>query len=210
MLSLVTLINRLGAMIFPFLAVYLGTVIGFDIKQVGWIMSAYGIGSMLGSILGGRLTNQYGHFKVMFGSLLISSLAFIGLMFLTTFIQWLGFIMLATMIIDSFRPAIFVAMDFYSTEENKTRSISLIRLMINLGIGIGPLVGGYLAVKYGYNWLFIIDAATCVLAAIFLYWKLGHTDNNFSPKKKEAIKASNTNVKSVSYTHLTLPTILRV
>jgi len=190
---LVTLINRLGAMVFPFLSVYLGTVIGFSITQVGWIMSAYGIGSMLGSLVGGKLTDRFGHIKVMIASLLLSCFAFLGLMYLNTFWQWLGFIMLATMIIDSFRPANFVAMDVYSTEENKTRSISLVRLMINLGVGIGPLVGGYLAVKYGYNWLFIIDAVSCVLAAIFLYAKLGHTDNG--PALKDNREAIEENIK---------------
>lgn len=189
MLSWVTLINRCGAMVFPFLSVYLGTVIGFSVRDVGWIMSAYGVGAMVGSMLGGKLTDHFGHIRVMVGSLLLSSLAFLGLMYLQTFYQWLGFIMLATMITDSFRPANFVAMDHYSNLENKTRSISLIRLMINLGIGIGPLIGGYLAVKFGYTWLFIIDAVTCVLAAIYLYLQLGHTDSGKSLKKERiAIK----------------------
>ena len=174
MLSLVTLINRIGAMVLPFLAVYLGTVIGFDITEVAWIMSAYGIGSMLGSIIGGKLSNYFGFLKVMIGSLILSCFAFIGLLYLESFYQWLFFVMLATMITDSFRPANFLAMDAYSTKENKTRSISLVRLMINLGIGIGPFIGGYLAVKFGYSWLFIIDAVSCLLAALFLYVKLGN------------------------------------
>lgn len=137
-------------------------------------MSAYGVGAMLGSIIGGKLSNHFGFLRVMIGSLLLSCFAFLGLLYLETFYQWLGFVMLATMITDSFRPANFLAMDAYSKEENKTRSISLVRLMINLGVGIGPLIGGYLAVKFGYKWLFIIDAVTCVLAAIFLYVKLGN------------------------------------
>lgn len=187
MLSWVTLINRIGAMVFPFLSVYLGTHLGFSITEVGWIMSAYGIGSMIGSIVGGNLTDRFGFFKVMTGSLLLSAFVFVGLLYLETFYQWLGFVMLATMITDSFRPANFVAMDHYSTAENKTRSISLIRLMINLGVGIGPLIGGFLAVKFGYNWLFLIDAATCVIAALFLYTKLNHTDG-FSTKPGEKSK----------------------
>jgi len=174
MLSLVTLINRIGAMVLPFLSVYLGTIIGFDITEVAWIMSAYGVGSMLGSIIGGKLSNYFGFLKVMIGSLILSSFAFVGLLYLESFYQWVFFVMLATMITDSFRPANFLAMDAYSTKENKTRSISLVRLMINLGIGIGPFIGGYLAVKYGYSWLFIIDAVSCLLAAIFLYVKLGN------------------------------------
>ena len=188
MLSWVTLINRIGAMVFPFLSVYLGTNLGFSYTQVGWILSAYGVGAMIGAIVGGNLTDRFGFFKVMIGSLIMSSFVFVGLLYLESYYQWLGFVVLATMITDSFRPANFVAMDHYSTEENKTRSISLIRLMINLGVGIGPLIGGFLAVKFGYNWLFLIDAATCLLAALFLYIKLKGTDNHAIQKIDDKVE----------------------
>jgi predicted MFS family arabinose efflux permease len=208
MLSLVTLINRIGAMVLPFLSVYLGTIIGFDITEVAWIMSAYGIGSMIGSLIGGKLSNYFGFLKVMIGSLILSSFAFIGLLYLESFYQWLFFVMLATMITDSFRPANFLAMDAYSTKENKTRSISLVRLMINLGIGIGPFIGGYLAVKFGYSWLFIIDAVSCLFAALFLYVKLGNVkiikeeakilDVDFAEQPQGLEGSSNKNAKGKS------------
>ncbi|WP_317046416.1 hypothetical protein [Pukyongia salina] len=44
LLSLVTFINRAGAMVIPFLSLYLVSDKGFSLPQVGWIMSAYGLG----------------------------------------------------------------------------------------------------------------------------------------------------------------------
>jgi predicted MFS family arabinose efflux permease len=57
----------------------------------------------------------------------------------------------------------------YSTVENRTRSVSLIRLAINLGFSIGPAAGGFIALYLGYKWLFVIDALTSMLAGLMLY-----------------------------------------
>jgi predicted MFS family arabinose efflux permease len=45
-LALTMFINRSGSMVLPFLSVYLSGVLGFSIRQVGLIMSIYGLGSI--------------------------------------------------------------------------------------------------------------------------------------------------------------------
>ena len=47
-LTLVTFINRAGTMVLPFLSKYLKEDLSFSYSQVGWIMVAFGTGSMLG------------------------------------------------------------------------------------------------------------------------------------------------------------------
>jgi predicted MFS family arabinose efflux permease len=48
-------------------------------------MSSFGAGSVLGSWLGGRLTDKLGFYDIMVGSLLTSGLAFIGLQYIKGF-----------------------------------------------------------------------------------------------------------------------------
>ncbi|GAL61499.1 probable multidrug resistance protein [Algibacter lectus] len=50
-LALITLINRAGTMVIPFLSLYLTENLDFTLKDVGWIMSAFGLGSVVGSCL---------------------------------------------------------------------------------------------------------------------------------------------------------------
>jgi MFS family permease len=69
---------------------------------------------------------------------------------------------------DAFRPAMFVALNAYSKEENKTRSVTLIRLAINLGFSAGPAIGGLIITGIGYYALFWVDGVTCILAAFVL------------------------------------------
>ncbi|HET8803517.1 MAG TPA: MFS transporter, partial [Aequorivita sp.] len=64
LLALVTFINRAGAMVIPFLSLYLINVEGFTLPQVGWIMSCFGLGSLVGTYFGGRLTDTIGFYKV--------------------------------------------------------------------------------------------------------------------------------------------------
>ena len=47
-------------------------------------------------------------------------------------------------------------------------SPALIRLAVNLGFAIGPAIGGLVAARIGYNWLFWIDGLTCISAGLFL------------------------------------------
>ena len=64
-LALITLINRAGTMVIPFLSLYLTKDLNFTFAQVGWVMSAFGLGSVVGSWLGGKLTDKIGYYKVM-------------------------------------------------------------------------------------------------------------------------------------------------
>jgi len=180
-LSLITLINRAGTMVIPFLSIYLIKDLAFTLKEVGWIMSAFGLGSVIGSWIGGKLTDKIGYFKIMAVSLLLTGILFIGLQYIHDFYWFCVGIFIIMVIADSFRPAMFVAVSAYSKPENKTRSITLIRLAINLGFSAGPAVGGMIILGLGYGGLFWVDGITCIIASLLLI-------NVLSPKKTKVIK----------------------
>ena len=167
-IALITLINRAGTMVIPFMSLYLTESLNFTLEDVGWIMSAFGLGSVAGSWLGGKLTDKIGYYKVMLYSLLATGLLFIALQYLNTFVTFCLGIFLVMLVADMFRPAMYVALSAYSKPENKTRSITLIRLAINLGFSAGPAVGGIIITTIGYSGLFWIDGVTCIIATIVL------------------------------------------
>ena len=179
-LSLITLINRAGTMVIPFLSLYLTKSLDFTLKDVGWIMTCFGFGSVIGSWLGGKLTDKIGFYKVMKISLFLTGILFIALQYVTTFIGFGIGIFLVMLVADTFRPAMFVALSAYSKPENKTRSVTLIRLAINLGFSAGPAVGGLIITSLGYNGLFWVDGVTCILATFLLI-------NVLNPKKSKVV-----------------------
>jgi predicted MFS family arabinose efflux permease len=167
-LALITFINRAGTMVLPFLSKYLKEDLNFTYSEVGWIMVAFGLGSMLGSWIGGKLSDKIGFYKIMIFSLFTSGILFILLQYITTF--WaLCFAMFIIMAIsDMFRPAMFVSLSVYAKPENRVRALSLVRLAVNLGFTAGPALGGLIIIGMGYQGLFWIDGITCI-AAILIF-----------------------------------------
>ena len=165
-LATITFINRAGTMVLPFLSKYLKEDLHFSYSQVGWIMVSFGLGSMLGSWLGGKLTDKVGFYKIMIFSLFTSGIGFFIIQYITSF--WgLCFAMFGIMVFaDMFRPAMFVSLGAYAKPENRTRALTLVRLAVNLGFAAGPALGGLIIMNIGYQGLFWVDGSTCILAIL--------------------------------------------
>ena len=168
LLALVSLINRSGTMVVPFLTIYLKSKMGFSYLEIGTIMSVFGVGSLIGTYSGGKLTDKIGFYPVLFWSLFLGGLSFILLGFLTSFLAWCIAITILGMVGEAFRPAIYTGLASYSEGSYQTRGTSLIRLAVNLGISVGPAIGGFIAYNIGFAGLFWADGLTCIAAALFM------------------------------------------
>lgn len=165
-LAIITFINRAGTMVLPFLSKYLKEDLQFTYGKVGWIMVAFGFGSMLGSWLGGKLSDKIGFYKIMVFSLFSSGIFFFALQYITSF--WglcIGMFSIMTLA-DMFRPAMFVSLATYAKPENRTRALTLVRLAVNLGFAAGPALGGLIIMGMGYKGLFWVDGTSCVVAIL--------------------------------------------
>lgn len=187
-LALVTLVNRAGTMVIPFLSLYLTSQLEFSLKDVGWIMSAFGLGSVVGAWFGGKLADRIGYYPVILWSLVISGLMFIGLQYIESFLGFCIAIFLLLVVADTLRPAIYVAINTYSKSENKTRSVTLIRLAINLGFTMGPAVGGIIIASVGYGGLFWLDGITCIGAGLLFIILLDKKQSKIESQKTASIK----------------------
>jgi predicted MFS family arabinose efflux permease len=165
-LTIVTFINRAGTMVLPFLSKYLKEDLHYSYNEVGWIMVSFGVGSMAGSWLGGKLSDKIGFYKVMVFSLFTSGLMFFIIQYIESF--WgLCIGMFSIMVIaDMFRPAMFVSLGAYAKPENRTRALTLVRLAVNLGFAAGPALGGLIIMSIGYKGLFWADGASCIVSIV--------------------------------------------
>ncbi|MCP4883850.1 MAG: MFS transporter [Flavobacteriales bacterium] len=187
LMALTMLINRAGAMVIPFLSLYLTNFLDFTLEDVGWIMSCYGFGSLAGVFIGGKLSDTFGYYKVMYLSLLGTSLIFFSIQFVTDFYSLCLGVFSLTLIADMFRPAVWVALDDYSEVENRTRSVTLIRLAINLGFSLGPALGGLLITYISYSSLFWVDGITCLIAS-FIIIRFLHQKSQIKKDSKDTKK----------------------
>lgn len=190
-LSIAMFINRSGSMVLLFTSLYLTKELHFTIAEAGLALSFYGIGSVLGSYAGGWLTDRYHFYNIMFYSLISSGFILLLLLVAKTPVFISSVIFIYAFAADIFRPANSKAIAAYSSPENRTRSVSLVRLAVNLGFSVGPAVGGFIALYLGYKLLFVIDAITSVAAAGLLFMYL--------PKKElEQSKVTSAEIKDSS------------
>ncbi|MCE3076428.1 MFS transporter [Chryseobacterium gwangjuense] len=186
MLALVMLINRAGSMVLPFLGVYMTDHLKFSIENTGIVLSFFGIGSVIGSWLGGYITDKIGEYKVQYISLLLSVPLFCLIPIFKTEVGVATIILLQSIVSDAFRPANSVAITKYAKPENITRAFSLNRMAVNLGFSIGPALGGILS-AISYEFLFFTNAFAALSAGI-LYIIFFRKRNKLAKLKAKKVK----------------------
>ena len=171
-LSLALFINRFGAMVLAFLTLYLTNRLDFTMVEAGGILSAFGLGSLVGSFASGKLCRPLGAIRTQIIGLLV---AVPCCLMVPLFESWTGvasMMFLFSGFSESVRPANNVAVSQLTTPEQTTRAFGLQRMAVNLGFSFGPAIGGVLA-EIDFVWLFVVDGITTCLGGLILLWFFG-------------------------------------
>ena len=200
LLALGMLINRSGTMVLMFASLYLTRDKGFSLESAGFIMGFFGAGSIAGSIAGGWLTDRWKPLPVMTLSLLLSGFVLFFLPLADSAPSISALIFANAFFADMYRPANSAAMAMASRPENRTRSVSLVRLAANLGFSIGPAAGGFIAMELGYVPVFLLDAATSMLAGLVLFFSFrGQLFTSASQRSAKAVPAGRSAYADLPY-----------
>ncbi len=178
-LSLVMLVNRSGTMVIPFMTIYLTQRLHYSITLAGYVMGLFGAGSIVGALIGGKLTDKTGFYPVQLITLSGGGILFIVLGQMQSYALICSVTFLLSVVNEAFRPANASAIAYYSTKENRVRSYSLNRLAINLGWAAGGALGGFLA-SHNYSLLFWVDGCTNITAALLLRLALSPAKSRIS------------------------------
>ncbi len=167
LLALATLVNRAGTMVIPFLALHFTRNLGFSASQAGAALAVYGIVSLLTSPFAGRLADRVGSQRILRISLLLGGLGFWALPLLRTLPQVMVGMVVLSGVSEAMRPATLALVSDLAPPELRRQAFALNRLAINLGMSVGPALGGVLA-AHSFQTLFWVDGATSVAAALVL------------------------------------------
>jgi predicted MFS family arabinose efflux permease len=166
-LATVSLVNRSGTMVLPFLVLYLTKERDFSAVEAGSVQGVYGLGSLAGAWLGGLLTDRIGARRIQIVSLVANGLGFFALGAARTHAAIFATAAVVSVVAEAFRPANAAALAEASPAHLTSRTFALNRMAVNMGMTLGMALGGVLA-RQGYWWLFAVDGITCLAAALLL------------------------------------------
>jgi len=171
-LSAATLVNKAGSMVLPFLAIYLTPQLRFPLDTAGLVMTLYGAAALVAAPVSGRLSDRYGPIRIMRVSLVLTGAVLLVFPLARTLSAVIAATMTLSLIAESFRPANLTIFGDLVRPEQRKAAFALNRLAINLGMSVGPALGGFLA-TYSFRSLFWVNGAASLagggilLASVF-------------------------------------------
>ena len=162
-----TVLNRIGMLVLPFLAIYLTSERHLPSQVVGLIVALPGLGGILASLLMSALADRLSRKYVFVISLSVSACFLLTIPFLPSLLWLAEMVLLWSIASEAQRPlAGMLVMDLVSHDQRR-QAISLLRLAINAGSMVSASIGGLIA-SLAFLPLFGADAGTTLLFALFM------------------------------------------
>ena len=170
-----TFIDRIGgALIFPFLSLYVAQRFNVGMTEVGLLFGIWSISSLIGSMIGGALADKFGRRIILICGLIFSATSALLMGFVNDMRAFYLLAAFAGIFSDIGGPAQQAMVADLLQGEQRAEGYGLVRVIGNLAMTIGPAIGGVLA-GISYLLLFIIDACASLITAFIVFKTIPET-----------------------------------
>ncbi|ANS66136.1 integral membrane transport protein [Streptomyces lincolnensis] len=180
-----TLVNRLGAFVATFMALYLTLDRGYSASYAGLVVSLYGLGGVISSLGGGVMTDRLGRRPTLLIAQASTAVSVALLGFVHHPVAIAGVACLVGMASNASRPAVQAMMADIVRPEDRVRAFSLNYWAINLGFAVSSAAAGFIA-ETSYLAGFLIEAGMTAVCAVVIFLKLPES----RPEQRKAEKGS--------------------
>ncbi|MER7839689.1 MFS transporter [Streptomyces sp. NPDC096040] len=166
-----TLVNRLGAFVATYMALYLTLDRGYSASYAGLVASLHGLGGVVSALGGGVMADRLGRRPTLLlaqGST-AGAVALLGFVHDPVAIAAVAF--LVGMASNASRPAVQAMMADIVRPEDRVRAFSLNYWAINLGFAVSSMGAGFIA-EVSYRAGFLIEGGMTAVCAVLVFLKL--------------------------------------
>lgn len=157
-------VNRLAGFIAIFLVLFL-TNRGFSASQAGFALGAYGAGAVVGTLLGGSLTDRLDPRTATLISMMGSAVLIVSILYLHVYALLLLAVFAVSTVGRLYQPAAQTLLTELTPPGRLVMVTAMSRLGINLGTTATPLIGAAL-LAISYNLLFWGEAAAALIYGV--------------------------------------------
>ncbi|MGD2058954.1 MAG: MFS transporter, partial [Anaerolineales bacterium] len=190
LLMVVSFIDRLGGFIlFPFFTLYITSKFGVGMTSVGFIFGAFSITGIVGSTIGGALTDRLGRKPMLLFGLIVSAVSSIWLGFADNLQMFFAGAVFVGLFSNAGGPAQQAMLADLLPDSQRAKGFAIWRVIVNIAAAVGPAIGGLLATR-SFLSLFITDAGVSVLVAIMVFFLLPETRAFIKKDQRESMVQS--------------------
>ncbi|MCJ7519838.1 MAG: MFS transporter, partial [Anaerolineaceae bacterium] len=135
--------------------------------EIGLLFGTWSISSLIGSTIGGALADKFGRKIILIFGLLFSAGAALFMGFVSEFRVFYLVAIFGGIFSDIGHPAQQAMVADLLKGEQRSEGFSVLRVVANLAVTIGPAIGGLLA-GVSYLLLFILDACASTITALIV------------------------------------------
>ncbi|WP_250294156.1 MDR family MFS transporter [Streptomyces atroolivaceus] len=180
-----TLVNRLGAFVATFMALYLTLDRGYSASYAGLVAALHGLGGVVSSLGAGVMTDRLGRRPTMLIAQLSTAVSVAVLGFMVHPVAIAGVAFVVGMASNASRPAVQAMMADIVPPEDRVRAFSLNYWAINLGFAVSSAGAGFIA-EHSYTAGFLGEAALTLLCAVVVFLKVPESRPKEEPRAAEA------------------------
>ncbi len=187
-------IDSVGStLLFPFFSLYITERFGTGMTQAGILIGIFSFSGMVGSMIGGALTDRFGRRNLILIGLVLSALSSLSFGFASDVNLLYVLVIFVGLLSRLAYPAQDAMMADILPESKRQEGFGIMRVVFNLAWIFGTALGGLIASK-SFLALFVADAVLSSVVAIILYFKLPETQ----PEHHEETKRNEPLLKTVA------------
>lgn len=153
--------------VYPFLSLLLTSRFGFSDTEASFIVVVVSGISIIGSIIGGKLSDAWSRKYVFLIAAAIVTIVMVLAGFFASSMVCVWLIMVSYLAVNAVLPTVSAMILDYSPLEKKSECFSLQYLASNVGVSLGPIITG--ALFYSYTeWIFFAMALTFFLPLLWV------------------------------------------
>ncbi|MEJ2413034.1 MAG: MFS transporter [Anaerolineales bacterium] len=164
-------IDQIGnTLLFPFFSLYITQKFGVGMTQAGIVLGTFSAFGLIGSMIGGALTDKFGRKSLVLFGLIFSAISTLSLGLVNEFTVLIPLAVVIGLLSNIAGPARQAMVADLLPEEKRQEGFGVLRVVGNMAWIIGPTIGGFIAGR-SYFALFVMDAViSCIVAVIFFFY----------------------------------------
>ncbi|MEL7626873.1 MAG: MFS transporter [Anaerolineaceae bacterium] len=192
-------------MVWPFLTIYASDKLLLPLAAVTSLMTFNSVSGFVSSVVAGSLVDRFGRKGMMVIGLFGMALVYLGYIFAQDYWQFALLMLLS----GSFNPLYKVGTEAIVADmipqEDRTQAYSLIRMGRNVGVALGPILGGIvLSRSYTIGFLSAVVALVIfgLLTIFFLKETLVHEEGKSHESLRDQLKVVGQALKNKAFTRM--------